>query len=425
VDLNRTPLVGPLPLPILATLVLAAPAGCGQRDEVDAVTDAAVNELEIGELWRADPRSAIVRINQIPDEVEQMVMLEKVIVANAGGGQSGDLCQGLERESPRERCTLLLKRPHLFTVPAAGVAESGRDEMLCADLEAWGSEGTTDTQNLLQRARDAERAGRPEATRICDCLTNPEFRGECYFATAEEAVLRGGDGFASGIRRCDESPAFGWMCASQLMLGISYRPPPLDAGFAEGWLALRAAMDAFSESDWPADPVFVHAERETFWARAWLAALQPGGRLPPEAQFPVPGPEVVHMRAAAAWVLVAADPGDERSMSDWSQNLREALAGERELAPAPELPARSEIPGGVRGDCERGRGGAFERVSYLGLSDSVRATSEDVEADLAICLIEALVHHRRTPIPDLEPTRLLDDPAVAWTLERARCQLGG
>ena len=409
--------------PIAVAVTMAAaigPWGCGGCEGGTAGN----GDGDLDELWLEDPAAAIARVNEMPDELEQMVIIEELFVEHGLGTSAPDRCEGLERAPVRDRCQQWLSRPHLFTDKIREKPGEPVETGFCSNMAARYDARLTEYQNLTSMAKMTALQNTDDPARLCDCLGPLEHRSECYFVTAEEIVLRGGlPGSERAIRLCGSSPAYGWQCVTHLLLMISDRAPPPGAGLGEPWQPLVDAEEAVRELRWDVGPKFKEREIQLYWGRAWFHSLAQGGRLPVVSPAPPEVHQATHMRAAAAWLLVAGDADGDRDLGAWDAAMKRLLAGETELqaAPAAAQTARSVLsprqPPGSPAD------GTFERLPYLGYDQHERAVSEDEGTERTICLIEALAHQGRLGATALDAIEPGDDAAISWTIDRARDRL--
>jgi len=367
-----------------------------------------------------DPWAELDSINELPTDLEQQIAVEQLLVHAPGAYPPPPaICARLKREPARERCSTLAKRPHLIEKSESSLSGAPAPDPEAAALEfACFEAPCEDGQTPFECARElAEAASRHEGgdvVGICGCLDDLDLRRECQFFAAQEAVRSGG---AAAMQRafplCDFGGQFQSDCVWHVLepvLGDSGGRCPV---MQEQWAELFEVGLGFGGGGREADPETVQAR----WSKAATSTFREVFCLPPAVASALPTEAMPHLRAVAAWYVIAgaAEGGD---LDQLRRSAAAALAGESVLGPVQDreivdfhtAPPQRKLPGDLPA-------GVVRRVHLV---NGTRVTSPDPEVDLTICLLEAEARLRRDPGPLLSQVGPSDDPALGITVERLR-----
>jgi hypothetical protein len=157
------------------------------------------------------------------------------------------------------------------------------------------------------------------------------------------------------------------------------------------------------------------------WAQFTIASYRRAATVTGDPLVHLPPEAVPHIRAAAALTWVWQPDADAESLDAWVGEVADALelratephAGKGGRSDGtPDLPDLWGVP----------RAEAPASVSYLGTSR--RAVSQDPDADLAICVLEALARARPAHLGILAEGTTHTHSAVRWTAERLLSGVG-
>ncbi len=171
------------------------------------------------ELAEGDLPAAIVAIDELPDELEQLLAMERLMTGDpVSGGLPPDVCSRFGAVLVRQRCEVLGMRMHLLT-KSEPTGEEDRsvihsrsvDEMAgCLEL----CEPTETPFTCAARlGRTAAEGRAPTPAGACDCLSDLDLHRECRFEVAQALVRSHGQGARSeALVICDFGGRFAQDC---------------------------------------------------------------------------------------------------------------------------------------------------------------------------------------------------------------------
>lgn len=400
-------------IPAMAILP-GCPSGAGDADpRADAPS-----RVELFDHAATDPLEALSIINDLPGDLAQQLAVEQLLMNGPPLSLAPQSCEVLERQQARARCESLVSRPHLLRSESsttragpARTAETALEELRC--MEAAEGESHTPMKYALERVRFGSISPESDPSTICDCLADPVQRAECRFTAAELLIRRdGADALRPALALCDLERDLGRDCVSHIAESAIASATPICPGEERDWKLLFLGGLGL-QGDGGETGTVAEARR---WSRVTTTVFDAGFCLPPEIGAALPPAAAPHVRAAAAWWAVATSRKTS-SLTEQRAAAGEAIEGKLALvaevdaaprmsrgealaqaAPAPTLPD-----------------GTSSRVYRV---TKTRAYSEDRDADLTICLLEAAAHQGRELGPLLAAAEATDDLAVRDTIQR-------
>lgn len=401
------------------------------------------------EQWKSDPDGLLSDLQKLDDPLEQVAVIEAV--SEAWPGETGPLCRTLPPGAARSRCERINMRPHLAarggagqggsggpTTPsavdssAAVVQDPGMTLLIPSKAAAfatspWEStppaklscpDGTPDHTCRVQAAEKAGRQGQAEAAAAaCMGIEAGQWRQECFFDAAEAAAGEGGDTAAkTAATLCEGSGDFLANCLAHTAMGLAAAAPTANASAQGSWIRViggaRGVQDALRDQD--ADLAARVAER--VWSEATLRAYLGVSEVTGDPLTQLPEVAWPHVRAAAAWQLVALAGPQSWTLEQWTTRLHDAL-GKHNFRPVQGRPSadRGVSVGNLWAQLMPGEE-VFHAILYLG--QARRVVASDADSDEIVCLLEALARR-----PELSAQPLFDaldspSPEVRWTAAR-------
>ena len=407
-----------------AALATGCLPGCGDGDPPEAAAnqEATANQQAIAEmlvLAESDPEAALAAVNDLPGELDQLLAVEQLLINGPDLVLTQPSCNVLEQARPRDRCVSLVSRPHLLRTdrssskvmdqldPAALDAQ-----FACLGVASGGSR--TPLQVALSHVRQAP-PGDPSVEETCECLGDPDQRGECRFEGAQRLIQEtGASALGQALALCDVGGGLARDCTSHILeTGIETVPPVCD-GQERDWAMLFIAGHGLQDLA----PERGEEAEQRRWARVTSTVFANGFCLPPELGAALPAAARPQIHAAAAWWAVAHSP-DPLSLEDVRPRALQALRGEAGLTDRDgELPRISR--GGGPAQAERPPAMPDGVAATAFLATSHRARAEDEDADLAICILEVAARQGRPIGTLLEEAAAQDDDALRHTASRLR-----
>ncbi len=388
-----------------------------------------------------DMSAAPDAINRLPDEIEQLLAVEGVILGSLkrapdapGAGHHpgvGLACERLASERVRTRCDDLSSRPHLFAEGPTASDEHSRAAVSDALAILMGClEGCRPSETPLEcavRTEEVARTSTDEAPGVaCACLSDAATRGECSFQAAERALREDGvEAYDTAVTLCSLAETFSGQCLGHLQTILLEAHPDSPCGDdPDGWNAAADTGNAI-RSTWNARDKEVDGHRwvHEFW-KSWFAATFASQCCVDPVRSAALMPEALpHLRAVVAWWVVAEEP---------TLGL-ESLVDRGEAVLAGTAPCGGTTPrlGREQLDALSTRTGRFGLVTMAGGDPHVipfpgpalRRTSDDIHADMTICVLEAgaRLHDDLPSLLDAagDPT----DPDLAATVDRLRAAI--
>ena len=402
-------------IPTMAILA-GCPSGAGDADpHADAPS-----RVEPVDRAATDPLEALSNINDLPGDLAQQLAVEQLLMNGPPLSLAQQSCEVLERQPTRARCESLASRPHLLRTGSsttvagpARTAETALEEFQC--MEAAEGEPHTPMKYALERVRFGSMSPESDPSTICDCLADPDQRAECRFMAAELLIRRdGADALRPALALCDLDRDLGRDCVSHIAESAIASATPTCSGNERDWKLLLLGGLGLQGGGRETGTV-AEARR---WSRATTTVFGEGFCMPPEIGQALPPAAAPHIRAAAAWWAVATS-GASPALADLLATASDAIAGELSLSaqdePAPRM-ARDEAPARAA-QAPTLPDGTPSRVYLV---SEYRAYSEDREADLTICILEAASYQGRALETLLGAAGPLDDPALGHTVRRLR-----
>ena len=408
--------------------------GCSDTDERrSGCEDAQCRQAQIIAAWQTDRAQAQRLLEALPDSVERTAVVSRLVDLYPAQVQA--LCDGLPQGPSQDRCRRASSRPHLHVdTPMTGAQSDPaklppierrlvqllqRDSPLsevaptqgpCADAE--------DLPACLLAAalKQAEAKDARGAAALCHAVPlggQPahRWRSECFFGAAEARLkAEQSAGYAAAIDLCTAAEHFGPFCIDHLLTLLARSVPAADVSSEEAWAEVLRSQGAI-EATWAGAEV-MPAMRATLWARALSIAVQSAQTVAGDALGFIPDHAVVHLRAAVAARMISEQGADAHSLQGWISQVQSALgkrAGRTQWRP--QHGPLKQVGGTWPRSAAESDGVAL--VPYRGLAR--RAVSEAVQADIAICVLEAAARQQPLPQTLLASAQAYPDPAVQWT----------
>jgi hypothetical protein len=366
------------------TLCQAALAGCGAVEPVPAPPDAASIRDKIERAWDQQGAQALGYLNELPDPVMQLALLEGLVT----DGQCGSMgmnraCEQLVDPEVARRCAALATRPHLFFCSQSGSLRAP---------SAPGSNALPERGAATAAGQDAEaRVAREAATPAdaCQVLAPGLWRDECVLETAEQQLRQHGvTHIAEAQATCDDAGQLESSCYWNLGFWL----PPMHGEGLKGWRqVVQSSTHLVDQPDLaPYDGSDKRAPMATTW---WAMALEQAcvNDCRMDFSFPKLLPEAAHpaLRELVAVRLLARPGSCEGTLEACAAEVQELVDGSKR---------------------------AFQLGDHY-----------DPSASGSIC-----IHDMNTPPPELKPTRTIggdlrpqapapiDDATVAVLLAAAK-----
>lgn len=374
---------------------------CGA--DLDCVTDslrAAVDDPNAG------VERAVALIRAAPSSEARWVLVSAAVHHDPRHGKT--LCAELTEGSLRARCLQDSTRPHLYakppdkrTQPGSRSAPGPHSSTLVLRPSApslhaavppsaegcpTGAAGASCATDLA--ARKAAEGSAAAAAAACLAISGSDhWRGECAFRAAETvARSRGPEDADEAVELCLMSGEWVGRCVDKVHEHLSRLAPPASSG-PDGWVPASRAWHEMSLA-WARQPAAVQRlVEDAWWAEVVARAYRLEDNVTGDPLDHLPAAAAPHVRAAVAWSLTRTGAFPEPTLAAQVQVVQAALA--RRSVPSERI-RRTDLHRAPRQDfwaLDEGREGTIPAVHYLGMSR--RAVSDDVEVDVALCVIEA------------------------------------
>jgi hypothetical protein len=382
-------------------------------------------------LVSSDPAAAATRIDAAPDPLARTALL--VALSDAGAAFSPALCEALQPGSTKERCVVIVKRPHLTGNPAVGERDVDRPapgpattfvvplksvRSKYADVPAVPADCADSVPLECRQSLAKERLNEGDVTGavgLCVGVPEERWRTECLFHLAEYAAdQRTPESQGTMAELCLMSGEYVVRCYDHGARRLSGRTPPADSS-PDKWLPVIALADAITASWADRDPVFGAFQVDRFWSYALLRSvnLQP---IPTGSALDAIPPEAVrHLRSAVALRVLQDVVPEDAALLQAEEAL--AVGLEARIEPQPWDAARP-ASGHPPPRWARDQGPDSDVPATFHFGSGRRTYSEDPVVDGAIALVEAAA------VLDPPRRRILEDSRadprgqVAWTATR-------
>ncbi|MDP6931803.1 MAG: hypothetical protein QGG40_02760 [Myxococcota bacterium] len=402
------------------------------------------------------PRSSeelVAHINALNTEVEQVAAVSELL--DAPELLSEALCESLAAPTARERCRILVKRPHLWDgkheaqgLLATDAREAGGPastrmlpaaesrSLLSGVTPAPGACGSTPVYECQVAAAEEGIRDRDVESVAGACLAVEDrvWSQECFFQSAERwSEVTRGLRYREAVELCMGSGEFRGDCLEHILVATARRVAPrADSAGAEQWGAVGQVVEGVRKTWDTRSPTLGEVPEgmgvlmaDRLWSYVLHHAYHRAGVLTGTPLDFVPETVSPHVRSALTAVLYERRESDV-DLDGWVAVARGALEGRARTVDA-EL---AETPGPVL-DAAIHRGPVWfvdrpgdERIPatwYLGRAR--RAVSSDVDADLAIGLLHAAVATPPVSTGLLEQGQAHPDPLVRWTADHLAAEL--
>ena len=373
-------------------------------------------------------------INGIADPLLQVVAVTRL--ANQGALLTAALCQALDLQATRRRCTRFARRPHLTQddlsqpvrkrarpAPGPPAALLAPDPTVVSTLtgDAGAAQDCGDQPHdecQVRFARLAARKGRvAEAAGACAAIGEERWSWECAFEAAEQSARRGGaPGHRGMVELCLRTGTFRARCLQHGVRLLALDAPDA-SGSAQAWAPVVEVAGSM-ESFWAdRDPRFGAWQRQRLWSYATFHAYGDTPHLTGAPLAVLPADAHPHVAMAAAYRLLA-DPAvaPDGTLTNAGRALEAALE-QPPASDAPDRPGAGLHPPDPRWSIDEGDEEAAIPATFC-LGSGRRATSADPAVDRRIALVEAAARQEPPRLDLLEAGAVDPDPLVQWTAAR-------
>ena len=330
--------------------------------------------------FKKDPTNVQALLKELHDSQERFQIVETL--TREFPGQTQNLCETLP---PREEayCKEKNLRPHLWSKPKETKLHS-------AEKQASISTACTDqlcVQDFAQVA--ARQQDLRSAKSICLSISEEKWQSECIFSTAETLVkTKKSKGYGLAVELCNHATSFSDNCHQHLIQQLAQNAP--DADTQSSWKAIFSANHAI-ESAWSwKDKQKMARLQERLWAEALGISYSGVSEITGNPLDIVPEKYHPHVRAAAAYRLFQLEESGNHSLSEWVDIL------EKKLALKTQKPEKRNQQRKFLAAPNFGTKELSAESSIVYLATSRRFYSEDIQTDIAICLLEAEI--RKPPV---------------------------
>ena len=382
--------------------------------------------------WPDDPETVIATVQSHPMPEARIAITSALIAAHPG--ETAGLCDAMPPGDAQDRCAQMNQRPHLWQAvrptSAGGVRPGGGPssnevapatpiQTALSEVPAGehSCDGAPDRNGCLTAAAQAA-AGQLQARAAaasCQNITAGRWRGECFFQSAE-AVLqsRGPHGYSDAVELCAAATPFSQNCHSHAIMRLAEGAPAADNMAPEAWASvIMGAQSIRTAWSWR-DPYMAEIAEDRLWSEAIGRAYAGVHQVTGDPLVALPEQAHRHVRAAAVRALIAQDGPQAHDLAGWVTAAREALAQRSTRRPRrTETPFRSapELwPADQSDEAQR------PATAYLGTAR--RTHTDDVDLDLAICVLEAVARTPPIHAPLMAEGAAHTDDDVRWTAQR-------
>ena len=432
-------------------LVLA----CGRKPTTFAACKDAPCKREVAlRLWHDDQEGLKRELTGVTDPVEQVALVEALTATYPG--ETAALCEMLEAGAGKERCERINIRPHLAGKSGASAASMnttsgvqstsssavdlttssivqgpGMTVLIPSDATAFANSPwenvaaravdcdgiATDSTCRAQAAQGYASAGKADlAGATCAGMDAGQWRWECMFNAAEAASNVGGSVNArAAYELCLGTGDFMANCFAHAAMGLANAAPPSNTGDPAAWAVISEAANAIDSVLGPRDHDLSTRVIERLWSEATLTAYKRMSVVSGDPLDAVPEWVQPHVRAAAAWQLVAVDWNQDRSFAEWGKLLESSLSLRLNGGGSPVTITRGQPVKNLWFELLPGES-AFSRVLYLG--QARRAVGPTADDDRLICVLEAIARNAIRPAQIFLDALNHPTPEVRWTAAR-------
>jgi hypothetical protein len=326
------------------------------------------------DLWSTNPSSFI-------ESMENFTTLEKLyivrqILANPNAIHNPALCRTLDN-SHQPYCMEMLGRSHIWDIPV----EETSNSISVSSTESVSNCVPTDVWCLSMKAiQQAKYGTMDKAKAICRSIQDAQAREECFFQTAEEiAKQEFPDSLSIAFQFCAETSAYRSHCHAHIV--------ELAASTSH---SILEQLNIIEQSN---DPKYQLLQQYYLTMKARHSPNNP--HLPHWDRHSV-----------QTLLFLQGQSKTDRPLSEWLSLFHQVLPT-MEVTP---LKMEGEMSGyWVQSE-------SLQHPSTLYLSLETRPFSEDVESDLEMAMIAALV---QLQFPVMAATAEVSNPTIKWMLNRA------
>lgn len=416
-------------------------------------------------MWQEDPKGLEARLTAIADPLERLSYVN--VLVESFPGETSDLCTILPEGEGRERCERISMRPHLRAGNTVGAVK--RTEAEEGAGVAVGGSAASQSNAEITSASDASVQAGPGMTLLipsnpaafqstpwdkvaavdptCEnammatscrttasetaakegnayaaaqaCLANEpgQWRSECMFHAAEVLVSSvDPEDVGAALELCLGSGDYRANCFAHIAMEVAQLAPVSTNGQPFAWEAVKRAVQSLRADMAPRDPVLGDRIAERVWSEATLVAYRKAARVTGDPIDQVPAEALPHIRAAAAWQMVMLEGSEDRTLAQWNDRLKAALA--LRVKGGAEAAVELQRPDAVTNLWTELYPGEEILRPVLYLGQARRVWSENPEADGLICILEALARRPGRPIGPFLDGLKSEDQALRWTAGR-------
>lgn len=355
-------------------------------------------------------------------ELEILMQIEK------NPRQAKELCSKLKNAVAKKRCLAIQMRPHLWYKQTAQKADKRRSSGPSGRFLAPSvptpfapnpSKTICESSWTESACRESEAIAADNLTGAmgaCANLNDLAWKEECFFVAAEKRLVKfGAAKYDESVELCLQAKRYKANCFNHLAKAIAEKANSAISDNARTWSDLIWSTKQVHTYWTDKDPLFGAAAVDLIWAHATDISYEHSGVVAGNPLDYLPVEAKPHVYAAATYHTMKSESVEKFDLAGWTTQIITVLNSR--LKPhqgQAKTPFRRKT---ISTDWSTDSLGDDNIPAVYYMTDGRRATSEDKETDIAICILEAAA---RLPNGQslLFKSKLDDRPLVKWTANR-------